>query len=328
MRKLVFLALFSATSTFATAQTVRFVKTDGTGDGSSWAQASNDLQLMINQSAPFDEVWVASGQYCPIRPANDLNTIDSLNPNNAFVLQPDIKIYGGFPDTANDTHNAPMSPLSQSSLSLEQARNTRNWGIHPTTLRGISGYFWSYHIVIAAGAVGGATLDGFTITFGIAFPLNSPSSNSSITVNQQDIYNYFGGGIYLSQSAPLLVNLKIEYNFAQEGAGIYMKQATPTIINTLICHNDSENGGGGINCSQYSTPTIINTTITRNSSQSDYGHGMLNVSSHPKIYNTIIYGNENIGNPLGKDVDNFMQSSPQYRYSLVKGETKTTIPIS
>ena len=49
------------------AQTIRYVKptATGTGNGSSWANASGDLQAMINASSANDQVWVASGVYKP-----------------------------------------------------------------------------------------------------------------------------------------------------------------------------------------------------------------------------------------------------------------------
>ncbi|MDR1737566.1 MAG: hypothetical protein LBR66_01925, partial [Candidatus Symbiothrix sp.] len=60
-----FIALFF---TFAiNAQTVRYVTStvQGTGDGSSWENASNDLQAMINASDAGDTVHVAAGTYKP-----------------------------------------------------------------------------------------------------------------------------------------------------------------------------------------------------------------------------------------------------------------------
>ena len=49
------------------SQTIRYVKptVSGSGDGSSWANASNNLQSMINNSASNDQVWVAAGTYKP-----------------------------------------------------------------------------------------------------------------------------------------------------------------------------------------------------------------------------------------------------------------------
>src|SRR5690606_35262273 len=71
----------------------RFVKAvaSGTGDGSSWANASADLQKMINGTGTV-EVWVASGTYKPIRPADNLSVIDQENQDNAFVLKKKGKI--------------------------------------------------------------------------------------------------------------------------------------------------------------------------------------------------------------------------------------------
>jgi hypothetical protein len=68
--KIAFLcAFFVLSGAFATAQQQRrYVKQNpsgGDGSGSSWADASNNLQDMINKSDPGDEVWVAAGTYKP-----------------------------------------------------------------------------------------------------------------------------------------------------------------------------------------------------------------------------------------------------------------------
>src|SRR5690606_13144340 len=90
------------TSTTDTPEPVtRYVSENGTGDGSSWANASNDLQLMINNSFAGDSIFVASGTYKPIRPANNVNVIAVNNRDNAFVLKSGVKIYGGFAGTEN-----------------------------------------------------------------------------------------------------------------------------------------------------------------------------------------------------------------------------------
>ncbi|MDR1130734.1 MAG: hypothetical protein LBK96_07135, partial [Prevotellaceae bacterium] len=40
--------------------TVRYVKAGASGTGASWANASGNLQAMINASASGDQVWVAA----------------------------------------------------------------------------------------------------------------------------------------------------------------------------------------------------------------------------------------------------------------------------
>lgn len=51
----------------AFARATRHVKpvASGSGNGSSWANASGDLGAMLNASAAGDEVWVAAGTYDP-----------------------------------------------------------------------------------------------------------------------------------------------------------------------------------------------------------------------------------------------------------------------
>jgi hypothetical protein len=81
----------------ANAQTIRYVMAGATGTGTtSWTNASGDLQATINSSAAGDQVWVAAGTYLPNRRADVLTVITPNDRNNAFVLKPDVKIYGGF----------------------------------------------------------------------------------------------------------------------------------------------------------------------------------------------------------------------------------------
>ncbi|GHU60464.1 hypothetical protein FACS1894121_0550 [Bacteroidia bacterium] len=71
-----------------------YVKENGTGNGSSWATATGDLQAAINASAAGGQVWVAKGTYKPTHTANNwtiasptgVNT-DANDRNNAFVLK-------------------------------------------------------------------------------------------------------------------------------------------------------------------------------------------------------------------------------------------------
>ncbi len=152
------LCLFSLNS----LATICYVKPSATGTVSSWADASGDLQLMINISLSDDQICVAAGNYKPIRPADNLG-VKSLNDrDNAFLLKKDVKIYWGF-------------------LEIEAILGFRNWEIRTTTLSGNIGVVVvstdnCYHFVISSGDIGVVNLDEFTISEGRCSNLNIGST--------------------------------------------------------------------------------------------------------------------------------------------------------
>lgn len=338
--------------TFASAQTTHYVKTIATGDasGSSWNNASGDLQLMINSSVPGDVVWVAGGTYKPIYRADNLSVLTPNDRNNAFVLKPDVKIYGGF---------------AGNEMALTQRDSTRI--TNNTILSGDLGVIDdnsdnAYHVVISAGSVGSAGLNGFTIKDGNA---NGPGGN--LTVLSQSIYSYEGGGLELTNSSPVLTNITVSANnaisiggginnynsspvlfyvniignIAGSGGGIYNNSSSPAISNTIISGNSAIAGGGaggGIYNLSNSFPVLTNVTISGNTAS--YGGGILNNNgslsfltnvtisgnlaisggaiynnlSSPKIRNSIIYDNST-------GILNAGGSMPAITYSLVQDLT-------
>src|SRR5690606_7124928 len=67
-----------------------------TGNGTSWSNASGDIQSLINNASSGDQIWVAAGTYKPNRKPNALGTITPDDRQNAFVLKSGVSIYGGF----------------------------------------------------------------------------------------------------------------------------------------------------------------------------------------------------------------------------------------
>src|SRR4051794_30360308 len=93
---LLFISYFHTLS----AQTKRFVKltATGTGDGSTWANASSNLQAMIDASATNDQVWIAKGTYKPTKTIGFTAAHVPLpDPRfKSFDLRNGVKLYGGF----------------------------------------------------------------------------------------------------------------------------------------------------------------------------------------------------------------------------------------
>ena len=58
------LLAFACLQFSVSAQTF-FVKQGGTGNGTSWQDASGDLQQILAQATAGAEIWVAQGTYLP-----------------------------------------------------------------------------------------------------------------------------------------------------------------------------------------------------------------------------------------------------------------------
>jgi hypothetical protein len=71
---------------------VSYVKAGGTGTGTSWADASGNLQAIINASAANSQIWVSAGTYYPT------TTTDRYI---SFIMKNGVAILGGFPNTGN-----------------------------------------------------------------------------------------------------------------------------------------------------------------------------------------------------------------------------------
>ncbi|WP_199120500.1 LamG-like jellyroll fold domain-containing protein [Pedobacter sp. ASV28] len=269
--------------------TTRYVSQNGAGnkDGSSWANASDDLQLMINNSSMYDMVWVAKGIYIPKRKANDVNTIAVNDRNNAFLLKADVEVYGGFTGVEQF--------LSQRDLNIQANKTTLSGDFQGDDLLIGKGLGLSmqnmadnaYHVVVSAGPVGTALLDGFTISGGNALRFGS---TEYITVNGVSVYTGNGGGISCTESSPRLSNLQIIGNAAYVGGGgISNRSSSPLIENVIVSrniatgHNATSLGGGIVNYSSF--PIIKNVIIDGNTGYS--GGGIYNKGGSNAIFTNV-----------------------------------------
>jgi parallel beta-helix repeat protein/predicted outer membrane repeat protein len=102
--------------------------------------------------------------------------------------------------------------------------------------------------------------------------------------------NVSGGGIYCTNSHPMIINNKIWNSTAYSGGGIYCGNSSPGITGNSIL-NCSAGNGGGIFCISYSNPMISNNTISDNAATNNYGGGILVYNSSPVISGNFISNN-------------------------------------
>ena len=271
-----------------------YVKENGTGDGSSWEQATTldqALQLAVNNN---DVIHLAEGTYHP--GAHELLP-NAADKDKTFLIQANIKLIGGYPKEAS-TGSKP-NPNAHTILS------GKNQSVHVMT--------------ILAPKLSGLTvvLENLTITEG-----NSDAGASNLTLKGTNIPRDHGGGIIVIASDVNLNNCKIIKNQSgRHAAGIYAdKQSVLTIDHSMINENTgvntNSNGGGlflnnskafisfsdisfnkaggvsgGIQTLNNSEINLTNVTVTNNQARANGGGIYHRDNSKSIMVNTYFYNN-------------------------------------
>ncbi len=267
MKRKIFTLLVAMCSIVAINAQIRYVAEGASGDGTSWDNASGDIQEMINELYRLGggEVWVAAGNYTPTHKIAELyyhNVDDQYYPtadkDKTFLLKRNVKLYGGF---------------LQGAANLED----RDWKANETILNGDNGEYKVCHIVTAYGEIGSACLDGFTIKEGYA---KSFDNFNNLMIDGYAILRDRGGAIHIVGASPRLNNLHIEDNFGGLGGGLYTTgEITDLLItNSTFERNSSANGGGLYLRSGNQNVTLINVNIYNNTCTTS-GSGLEMVNS-------------------------------------------------
>lgn len=256
----------------------------GTKDGSSWANASNNIQAMINQSIADDKIFIASGIYKPEYRADAVT--GSKTPDdrdNAFVLKPGIQLYGGFVGTETTEDN-----------------RTNIMGANKTILSGDIGVVNdvadnTYHVVIAPKGI--FTFNGFVVTKGY-----STGSSGAISVSGVSIERPSGGGMYCRATGTLSNTIFIQNTASLHGGGMYNNASTLKINQAIFAYNSSGSQGPGI-CNEHFTLELTNAVFIRNTTNSGFGAYTNNDRSNGSIYNSVFWDNP-------KDIFTYSSSQP------------------
>ncbi|WP_454525422.1 T9SS type A sorting domain-containing protein [Dyadobacter jiangsuensis] len=212
----------------------KFVRTTsaGNGDGSSWANASADLQAMINAAVTGEAVYVAAGTYKPNSYPAGCSGCNS--PHDYTFNMRDIKLYGGFPDTGDPGMADRDTSIYKTILSGDREGNDW-WGV--SQYPPYSFYLFNYddnvrHVVTSVKETD-AFIDGVTIQSGNANATNSPG----IMLEGEQVVATYGGGLYIVNSKMTLTNCNVVRNQANTGAGVYNENGELYFNGSIIRYN-------------------------------------------------------------------------------------------
>lgn len=226
---------------------IRYVKQGGTGDGTSWENASGDLQRMIDELADNNpqglpgEVWVAAGTYEP-----QSQLIQGTGYSASFRMRDGISVYGGFASgesskTEREKKEGGMPWEFKNQTVLMAAYYVRNESNPSFTRNKWTLTSDSRHVVWFAPMPGEEAftqptyLDGVTITGGYA------QGGTGL----EDFKTDQGAGAYMDGSNTYLTNCIVKENYATgNGGGIYLKGGR--IQSSLIYNNNADQNGGAV----------------------------------------------------------------------------------
>ena len=227
---------------------IRYVKKNGTGDGTSWDNASSNLQAMIDELAETGdgrpgEVWVAAGEYEPLT-----QLIPGTSHTASFRMRDGVSVYGGFQgkETAKTDRKKGAMPWQYVDDNCAPIETILSAAYYSADNLEFSNNKWtttsdSRHVVWFAPMDGEADftlptyLDGVTVRGGYA------QGGTGL----DDFKTDRGAGVYMDGENTYLVNSTVTECYATgNGGGVYLRGGR--VQTSLIYNNNADQGGGAV----------------------------------------------------------------------------------
>lgn len=215
----------------------KFVRTtaSGSGDGSSWDNASGNLQGMINAAATGEAIYVAAGTYKP--ESYPEGCLGCTGPQDYAFNMRNVRIYGGFPDTGEPTLAERDTALYKTILSGDLSGN--DWISFFSYSLELGGYEDNVRHVVVSVNETDALIDGITIMSGSAM------GTTGIMVEGEQIEATKAGGVYMINSKLTLTHCNITRNQSYgNGGAVFSINGTLTVNESTCRYNIAAFGGG------------------------------------------------------------------------------------
>lgn len=222
---------------------IRYVRAGATGNGTSWDDASGDLQRMIDALADNNpqglagEVWVAAGTYTP-----QSQIISGTTYSASFRMRDGISVYGGFAggeaskDERRKSSDKPWEFEEKTELLGTYFGNNTEWSNNRWTLTSDS-----RHVVWFAPMQGEAAFRHLTVLDGVTIRGGYAQGGLGVDEFATDK----GAGVYMDGANAYLNNCIVTENYSTgNGGGVYLRHGR--VQGTLVYNNSADGNGGGV----------------------------------------------------------------------------------
>lgn len=250
---------------------IRYVKSvaTGTGDGSSWENASGNLQNMIDELAKNNpqnlpgEVWVAAGTYVP-----QVQFISGTTYSASFLMRDGISVYGGFAGDESskqerEVGKMPWNFVNKTILEgsyYEHSKTSWNESNHKWTLTSDSRHVVFFSPLHSEGKSG---FDKSTILNGVTIRGGYAQGGEGVA----DFMTDRGAGVYMGINATLEKCIVTENSSTGNGGAVYMYGGR--VMNSLIYNNNADGDGGAVYVDN--AGIVLASMLTNNSANNGSG---------------------------------------------------------
>lgn len=240
---------------------IRYVRQGFTGDGTSWENASGDIQRMIDNLAESGngqpgEVWVAAGTYEP-----QTQLITGTSYSASFRMRDGISVYGGFsadyPEDSKTKRARKTKGTGEAVMPWEFENETilmaayydhknLEYNNNKWTLTSDSRHVVWFAPMRTTGADGS--------TYGFEADFTMPTYLDGVTImggyaqgdtGQDEFLTDRGAGVYMHGRNTYLANCVVKENYATgNGGGVYVSGGR--VQSSLIYNNNSDQNGGAV----------------------------------------------------------------------------------